>query len=113
MAKWAIELSEFDIEFKPRTSIKGQAVADFVLEFTRSDLVLSRENLDEGSWEVKSWKLFVDGLANREGSRTGVVLESPRKEKALRTFKLDFPVSNNEAEYEALITGLKMGEIWA
>ena len=34
LAKWSIELSEFDIQFKPRTAIKGQALADFIAEFT-------------------------------------------------------------------------------
>ena len=34
MALWAIELSEFDIQYRPRTAIKGQAVADFIAEFT-------------------------------------------------------------------------------
>ena len=37
MSKWVIELSEFDIEYKPRTAIKEQAMTDFILEFTRSD----------------------------------------------------------------------------
>ena len=31
--KWAVELGQFDIEYKPRTAIKGQALADFILEF--------------------------------------------------------------------------------
>ena len=31
---WAIELSEFDIKYQPRTAIKGQIVADFIAEFT-------------------------------------------------------------------------------
>lgn len=34
MALWAIELNEFDIQYRPRTAIKGQAVADFIAEFT-------------------------------------------------------------------------------
>ena len=34
LVKWAIELSEFDIRYKPRTSIKGQVLADFIMEFT-------------------------------------------------------------------------------
>ena len=33
LTKWAIELGEFDIKFMLRTTIKGQAVADFVVEF--------------------------------------------------------------------------------
>ena len=34
LTKWAIELGEFDIKFMPRTAIKGQAIADFMAEFT-------------------------------------------------------------------------------
>ena len=37
MALWAVELSEFDIQYRPRTAIKGQVVADFITEFTLGD----------------------------------------------------------------------------
>ena len=38
LMKWAIELSEFDIRYKPKTAIKGQVLADFVMEFTSAVL---------------------------------------------------------------------------
>ena len=34
MALWAIELSEFDVQYRPRTAVKGQIVADFIVEYT-------------------------------------------------------------------------------
>ena len=34
LIKWAIELSEFDIRYKPRTAIKGQVLAYFIMQFT-------------------------------------------------------------------------------
>ena len=34
MAIWSQELGEYEIEFQPRTAIKGQALADFIAEFT-------------------------------------------------------------------------------
>ena len=34
LVKWAIKLSEFDIRYKPKTMIKGQVLADFIMEFT-------------------------------------------------------------------------------
>ena len=37
MALWAVELSEFDIQYRSRTVIKGQVVADFIAEFTLGD----------------------------------------------------------------------------
>ncbi|XP_074351891.1 uncharacterized protein LOC141691044 [Apium graveolens] len=33
MLKWAVELGQFDLEYVPQTAIKGQALADFLLEF--------------------------------------------------------------------------------
>ena len=38
LMKWAIELSEFDIRYKPKTAIKGQVLADFIMEFTSAEL---------------------------------------------------------------------------
>ena len=37
MIQWAIELSQFDIEYLPRTAIKAQALADFIAKFTFPD----------------------------------------------------------------------------
>ena len=42
--KWAIELSQFEIEFQPRPAIKGQALADFIVEFSHRPT----EQLEEG-----------------------------------------------------------------
>ena len=37
MALWVVELSEFDIQYRLRTAIKGQVMADFIVEFTLMD----------------------------------------------------------------------------
>ena len=37
MVQWAMELSQFDIDYRPRTTIKVQALADFITEFTMMD----------------------------------------------------------------------------
>ena len=34
MVQWVIELSQFDIEYHPRTAIKAQALVHFIAEFT-------------------------------------------------------------------------------
>ena len=54
MVQWAIELSQFDIEYHPRTAIKAQALADFIVEFTLPD----EENL---SPEDERWTIQIDG----------------------------------------------------
>ncbi|XP_059658782.1 uncharacterized protein LOC132305119 [Cornus florida] len=62
MTNWAIELSSFDITYEPRRAIKGQAVADFLLE---CDVADPEENPGESSW-----KLFVDGFSNQMGVKS-------------------------------------------
>ena len=37
LMKWAIELSEFDIRYKPKTAVKGQVLTDFFMEFTSAE----------------------------------------------------------------------------
>ena len=56
MIQWAIEPSQFDIEYLPKTAIKAQALADFIAEFTF---------LDESSPadDVKRWTIQTDGLS--------------------------------------------------
>ena len=54
--------------------------------------------------------MFVDGASNKTGSGSGVVLQNLDRERITRAFKFDFAVTNNEAEYEALITGLRMAK---
>ena len=57
LALWAIELSEFDIQYHPRTAIKGQVVADFIAEFTHDE--------DKGAQESPQWSVHTDGSSNR------------------------------------------------
>ena len=61
-----IELSEFDIQYRPRTAIKGQAVADFIIEFT-----LGEDQLVE---EKEQWNIYTDGSSNRRAGGVGVVI---------------------------------------
>ena len=49
LALWAIELSEFDIQYCPRTAVKGQVVVDFIAEFTHNE--------DKGAEESLQWNV--------------------------------------------------------
>lgn len=100
LAKWEIELSEYDIKYKPRTSLKAQVLADFVIE-------LVPKETDAESMTDK-WKLHVDGASPKQGSGIGIQLESPTGEMIEQSFCLRFHASNNEAEYESLIAGLRL-----
>ena len=60
--------------------------------------------------EVESmiWKLFFDGASSREGSGAGIVLISLTQQVVTLSYKLQFQTTNNTAEYEALILGMKV-----
>ena len=66
MALWAVELSEFDIQYRPRTAIKGQVVADFIAEFTLGD--------SQGAEEKKQWNIYIDGSSNRRVGGAGLMM---------------------------------------
>ncbi|XP_056847410.1 uncharacterized protein LOC130498085 [Raphanus sativus] len=100
LAKWAIELGEYDIEYKPRTSSEAQVLADFIIE-----LVPSKTDTDD---KTRKWKLHVDGASPKQGSGVRIQLESPTGEVIEQSFCLGFNASNNEADYESLIAGLRL-----
>ncbi|XP_065635214.1 uncharacterized protein LOC136069965 [Quercus suber] len=90
IAKWNTILGAFDVKYMPRTSIKGQVLVDLVVEFAEPTVEVAAE---ERSIDEKSV-----GAVSIPGSPYW-------KEKSL---KLGFSVTNNEAEYEALLQGMVM-----
>jgi len=58
--------------------------------------------------EVTKWNVFVDGVSNEHGSEVGVVIITPRGRKLCYVLKLEFPATNNDAEYKAIIAGLEI-----
>ena len=117
LEKWAIESGEFDIKFMPRTTIKGQAIADFVTQFTYPTKALiittdtpstleGRKKDGEPTNPSNVWSLRIDGSSIVNGSGVGVILESSIGEKISYALRLEFLASNNEVEYEALLARL-------
>jgi len=70
MVQWAMELSQFDIVYKPQTAIKAQALADFVTEFTMTNQDL----------EADYWMVYVDRSSTVGVGGVGVILLSPKKD---------------------------------
>ncbi|XP_056694872.1 uncharacterized protein [Spinacia oleracea] len=98
LLKWAVELSEYDIEYKPRTSIKAQALEDFIAE----------ASYEEEEEPLGTWQISVDGSAVVTGSGAGIIMVSPEGNVFEYAIKFKFKASNNEAEYEAAIAGIQM-----
>ncbi|PKI42443.1 hypothetical protein CRG98_037174 [Punica granatum] len=114
IAKWRCQLTEYDIEYVSRTSVKGQAIADHLIEFSiDDDTPIDSDFPDEGILQVSDedetlgWKMYFDGAVNSIGSGIGAVLISPEGRHFPVASKIDFPYTNNIAEYEACILGLQ------
>ena len=72
MARWAMELSEYDIQYKPRISKKGQVLVDFIAEIPQ---------LDTCPDEMGCWTLRVDRASRQIGAGIGLQLTSPTGER--------------------------------
>ncbi|GJT30675.1 hypothetical protein Tco_0910950 [Tanacetum coccineum] len=75
MLKWKFELEGYDIQYRPRTSIKGQILADFIIE--RPDEESSNELMAEPEELPEPWTLFTDGSSCIDGSGAGLILTNP------------------------------------
>ncbi|GJS86224.1 reverse transcriptase domain-containing protein [Tanacetum coccineum] len=108
MLKWKFELEGYDIQYRPRTSIKGQILADFIVE--RPDEESPDELMAEPEELPEPWALFTDGSSCIDGSRAGLILTNPEGVEFTYAMRFRFEATNNEAEYEALIAGLRIAE---
>ena len=104
LIKWAIELSEFDIGYKPRTTIKGKILAYFITEFNPAEPTEATQLTPD----LPIWRLSVDRAANAQGSGAGLILTSPDGIDVEYALRFGFQASNSEAKYEAIIAGLNL-----
>src|SRR3954469_12087839 len=104
VAEWNIELSPRDLQFKHPTAIKAQVLPDFLVEWT--------EVQTPGPPDLSnSWTMFFDGSKRQQGAEAGVVLVSPKGTKLIYVLQINFShASNNEAEYKALLHGMRMAK---
>ena len=98
MIRWAVELSEFDVQYEPRGPIKGQVYAHFVVELSSADAHQEEANF--------RWVLSVDGSSNQQGSGACVILEGPIGLLIEQALRFALKASNNQSEYEALVAGM-------
>ena len=73
--------------------MKGKIQADFLAKVPQQEI-----KSDNSGW----WILNVDGTLLQTGAELGLQLEAPTREVIEQAIRLDFPASNNEAEYEAI-----------
>ncbi|PKI49916.1 hypothetical protein CRG98_029700 [Punica granatum] len=114
VAKWRCQLTEYNIEYVSCTSVKGQAIADHLAEFPiKDDTPINSDFPDErilqmnDEEETPGWKMYFDGAVNSTGSGIGALLISPEGRHFPVAVKINFPSTNNIAEYEACILSLQ------
>ncbi|GJX30621.1 reverse transcriptase domain-containing protein [Tanacetum coccineum] len=101
LQKWSVMLGEHNITYRTRTSVKGQILADFLVE--KPDKSLSDTLVVETPQEP--WTLFTDESSRVDGSGAGLILTSPEGTEFTYALRFQF-IASNEAKYEALIAGL-------
>jgi ribonuclease HI len=101
IAKWSVELMGETLAYSPRKAIKSQILADFVTEWTDTQL-------PPPQIQAECWTLYFDGSVMKTGAGAGLLFMPPLGEHIRYTVRLHFPTSNNMAEYEALLCGLKI-----
>ena len=78
MDKWSAKLITYDIEYLPRTTIKSQALTDFVVDFSddvQPEVELEIQRLQKEK-SMGEWLLFKDGASNFKGTCLGIILKS-------------------------------------
>jgi hypothetical protein len=101
IAKWAMELCPFDLDFTRCDTIKYQTLADFMVEWT--DL-----NISTSQGPVDYWKMYFDGSLTIDGAGAGTLFISPTNEQLRYILRIHFSASNNTAKYEACFHGLRI-----
>jgi ribonuclease HI len=101
IGKWAAELNEFTIDYVHRSSIQSQALANFIADWTPG------AQGEEETKDAEAWTVFCDGSWGTFDAGADAVLVAPSKFRACYAARLDFSCTNNIAEYEALLLGLR------
>ncbi|GJR17116.1 reverse transcriptase domain-containing protein [Tanacetum coccineum] len=124
LAKYAVELGAYGITYIPRVAIKGQVLADFLAD-TPTEISATAEVPNNPRVEdipkplnargdltpgPKAWRLYTDEASNNEGSGAGLIMIAPDDVEYSYALRLNFFNSNNDAEYEALLAGLRIAK---
>jgi ribonuclease HI len=89
------------ISFAPRKAIKSHVLADFVAEWVDTQLPTA-------PIQPELWTMYFDGSLMKTGAGVGLLFISPLEKHMRYMLRLHFPASNNVAEYEALVNGLRI-----
>jgi hypothetical protein len=94
-------LSMYDIVYKPRTSIKAQALSNFVAEWTEAQTSPKER-------ELEYWTINFDVSLQLQSVGAEILVTSPKGDSFKYVLQMHFLASNNADEYEALLHGLRI-----
>ena len=110
ISQWLLQLSQYNLKAGMPKAVKSQAIADLLAQFPgEEEFLQDDEDLGEVALaeEVEEkWVMKFDGSSTTQSGGVGVVLYHEEDKPMVHSFKLEFPCSNNMAEYEAYLTGL-------
>ncbi|GJT19869.1 reverse transcriptase domain-containing protein [Tanacetum coccineum] len=89
------------------STIKAQVLKDFLLETQEEDEETDFQN-QEGKPKDTRWRLYTDESSSDDGYGAGLMIVSPEGMEFTYALKFKFTATNNEAEYEAVITCLRI-----
>nr|KYP53627.1 Retrovirus-related Pol polyprotein from transposon opus [Cajanus cajan] len=101
IGKWALALTEYSLTFEPLKATKGQVIADFLAD--HSEITKEINYLTN-----KPWEFFFDGSKHELGIGIGLLIISSEGIPTKLSLKTNRGYSNNETEYQALITRLEI-----
>jgi len=99
IGKWILALSEFDLRYESAKAVKGQDIADFVVQHCGPKLSLV---------DLVLWTLFFDGSSCENGFGISVVLISPQGANFEFSFPIEASATNNQVEYRAILKGIQL-----
>nr|XP_027109478.1 uncharacterized protein LOC113729374 [Coffea arabica] len=112
LARWYLQVQQFEIIYVPQKAVKGQVLADFLADHPiPAEWELSDDLSDEDVLLIEirpPWKMYFDGAAHRHGVGVGIVFVTPDRGILLYSFILNQHCSNNVAEYQTHILGLEI-----
>ncbi|XP_042423426.1 uncharacterized protein LOC122011050 [Zingiber officinale] len=90
LIKWTTELNEFNIQYQPRTAIKAQSLADFIIEVQNPE-------------PEALWRIYVDESSTRLGSDIGILLLSPQEERMYLSVRMEYRAARHVGESRVAI----------
>ncbi|GJV06750.1 reverse transcriptase domain-containing protein [Tanacetum coccineum] len=105
LAKYVVELGAYNITYVPQNTIKGQVLTDFINGIPVGTEHIEICSLADEEAKMEEWTLYTDGASSLKGVGAGLVLIDPTGVEYTYALRLNFPSTNNEAEYEALLAG--------